>query len=126
MAMPAVSKRRQMNPAAAPELTLLHAQVQKGRLKGYWTELVNCVNELQGEDKRVREQVSSLEDCNKKRVLWRDQMRKFKDENPDNYYMEKVFDRVKEDIARDSKIFTQREAQLNKISRLFFKRFTSN
>lgn len=96
------------------------------RQNGYKSKLVAKVNHLLNNDRQVKEFINKLNEMNKGRQEMKDQLRKFKENNPLNYYADLGLDKVKEDIARDSKIFKQREVQAQNLSRMFFERFTSN
>ena len=53
-------------------------------------------------------------------------MRRFKEQFPENHYIDTAMVKLKEDLTRDTKMFKMRELEQGAIARLFFSRFTGN
>ena len=98
----------------------------QGRQKGYIKQLLECVNELIGNDLEVTKSIGGLEDQNKMRLVWKEQLRNFIRQCPDNIYLKPAERRLQEDYLHDQRVFSVRDRQSKDISKLFFDRFTSN
>ena len=60
------------------------------------------------------------------RLVWKEQLRNFIKQCPDNIYLKPAERKLQEDYVNDQKVFSVRDRQSKDISKLFFDRFTSN
>ena len=94
--------------------------------KKYRNELRKCLTELLASDDYVQASVSELKEKSSQKRAYMEQIKKLKEQNPDNPYLDTPLATIRDDIALDEQAYRLQEQQVKNVSRSFFKRFTSN